>query len=135
VLRRIDPAGNVSTFAAGFGAPVAVEGGPGNTVHFADGQANAVFRLDPQDGSRTRVARGKRPLQPRRRAHERVRVGADRRAARAPAPAGAASASASSFVSASSAHPQLVEQGAERRMALEVPDPLVEDFPSPQDLV
>ncbi|HYZ19397.1 MAG TPA: hypothetical protein VE615_07620 [Gaiellaceae bacterium] len=62
VLRRIDPAGNVSTFAADFGAPVAVKGGPGNTVYVADGQANAVFRLSPDGGTRTLVARARGPF-------------------------------------------------------------------------
>jgi DNA-binding beta-propeller fold protein YncE len=62
VLRRIDPAGNFSTFAAGFGAPVAVKGGPGNTVYVADAQANAVYRLDPEGGSRTQVVRASGPF-------------------------------------------------------------------------
>jgi hypothetical protein len=55
VLRRIDPAGNISTFASGFGAPVAVKGGPGNTLYVADGAANAVYRIEP-DGRSRRVA-------------------------------------------------------------------------------
>lgn len=62
VLRRIDPAGNISTFATGFGAPVAVKGGPGNTIYVADGQANAVYRLDPEGGSRTQVVRASGPF-------------------------------------------------------------------------
>jgi hypothetical protein len=62
VLRRIDPAGNVSTFATGFGAPVAVKGGLGNTIYVADGQANAVFRLSADGASRTRVARANGPF-------------------------------------------------------------------------
>jgi hypothetical protein len=62
VLRRIDPAGNISTFATGFGAPIAVKGGPGNTVYVADGQANAVLRLSPDGGSRSLVARANGPL-------------------------------------------------------------------------
>jgi hypothetical protein len=62
VLRRIDPVGNISTFASGFGAPIAVKGGPGNTVYVADGQANAVFRLSADGGSRTRVARASAPF-------------------------------------------------------------------------
>jgi hypothetical protein len=62
VLRRIDPARNVSTFATGLRAPVAVKGGPGNTLYVADGQANAVFRLSPDGSSRTRVARASGPF-------------------------------------------------------------------------
>ena len=62
VLRRIDPAGNISTFATGFGAPIAVKGGPGNTLYVADGFANAVFRLDPSGATRRRVARASGPF-------------------------------------------------------------------------
>jgi hypothetical protein len=62
VLRRIDPAGKISTFATGFGAPVAVKGGPGNALYVADGRANAVFRLDSTGASRRRVARANAPF-------------------------------------------------------------------------
>jgi NHL repeat len=62
LLRRIDPAGYISTFATGFGAPIAVKGGPVNTVYVADGQANAVFGLSPDGGSRSLVARANGPL-------------------------------------------------------------------------
>jgi hypothetical protein len=62
VLRRIDPAGNISTFAGGFGAPVAVKGGPGNTIYVADGRANAVFRLSADGGTRSLVARASGPF-------------------------------------------------------------------------
>jgi hypothetical protein len=62
VLRRIDPAGTISTFATGFLAPVAVKGGPGNTVYVADGGANAVIRLDADGSSRRRVARANGPF-------------------------------------------------------------------------
>lgn len=62
VLRRIDPSGRISTFATGFFAPVAVEGGPGNTLYVADGRLNAVFRLSPDGRSRRRVARASGPI-------------------------------------------------------------------------
>jgi hypothetical protein len=62
VLRRIDPAGNISTFATGFGAPIAVQGGPGDTLYVADGRANAVIRLSADGGSRSVVARASGPF-------------------------------------------------------------------------
>jgi len=61
VLRRIDPAGTISTFSAGYLAPVAVKGGPGNSVYVADAGANAVFRVAPEGGPPRRVGRAKAP--------------------------------------------------------------------------
>ena len=61
VLRRIDPAGTISTFSAGYLAPVAVKGGPGNTVYVADAGANAVYRIAPEGGAPTRVGRARGP--------------------------------------------------------------------------
>ncbi len=61
VLRRIDPAGTISTFSAGYLAPVSVKGGPGNTVFVADAAANAVYRVAPEGGPPTRVGRASGP--------------------------------------------------------------------------
>ena len=61
VLRRIDPAGTISTFSAGYLAPVAVKGGPGNSVYVADAGANAVFQVAPEGGAPRRVGRAKGP--------------------------------------------------------------------------
>ena len=55
VLRRIDPAGTITTLATGFSAPVAVKGGAGNSLFVADGGQNAVFRLAPDGQSRRRI--------------------------------------------------------------------------------
>ena len=62
VLRRIDPSGTITTIATGFGAPVAVKGGPGNTLYVADARANAIFRIEPQGGSPRRVGRATGPF-------------------------------------------------------------------------
>ena len=61
VLRRIDPTGTISTFSAGYLAPVAVKGGPGNSVFVADAGANAVFRVQPEGGSPRRVGHARGP--------------------------------------------------------------------------
>jgi len=61
VLRRIDPAGTISTFSAGYLAPVSVKGGPGNAVYVADAAANAVYRVAPEGGAPTRVGRARGP--------------------------------------------------------------------------
>jgi len=61
VLRRIDPAGTISTFSAGYLAPVAVKGGPGNSVFVADAGANAVYRVAPEGGAPTLVGRARGP--------------------------------------------------------------------------
>jgi hypothetical protein len=61
VLRRIDPAGTITTFATGFVAPVAVKGGPGNALYVADAGANAIFRLAPEGGTPQRIGRATAP--------------------------------------------------------------------------
>jgi sugar lactone lactonase YvrE len=61
-LRRIDPAGTITTLARGFAAPVAVKGGAGNSLFVADGGQNAVFRIAPDGQSRRRVARASGPF-------------------------------------------------------------------------
>jgi hypothetical protein len=61
-LRRIDPAGAITTLATGFSAPVAVKGGAGNSLFVADGRQNAVFRVPPDGQSRRRVARASGPF-------------------------------------------------------------------------
>jgi len=61
VLRQIDPAGTISTFSAGYLAPVAVKGGPGNSVYVADAGANAVFVVPSGGGAPRRVGRAKAP--------------------------------------------------------------------------
>ena len=61
-LRRIDPAGTITTLASGFWAPVAVKGGAGNSLFVADGGQNAVFRIAPDGQSRRRVARASGPF-------------------------------------------------------------------------
>jgi DNA-binding beta-propeller fold protein YncE len=61
VLRRIDPAGTISTFSTGYLAPVAVKGGPGNSVYVADAGANAVFRVSPEGGPPLRIGRARGP--------------------------------------------------------------------------
>jgi sugar lactone lactonase YvrE len=61
-LRRIDPAGTITTLASGFSAPVAVKGGAGNSLFVADGGQNAVFRIAPDGQSRRRVARASGPF-------------------------------------------------------------------------
>ena len=60
-LRRIDPAGTITTLATGFASPVAVKGGPGNSLYVADGGANAVFRI-PAGGTAQRVGRATAPF-------------------------------------------------------------------------
>jgi hypothetical protein len=62
VLRRIDPAGTITTFATGFVSPIAVKGGAGNSLYVADGGQNAVFRLSPDGQSRRRIVRANGPI-------------------------------------------------------------------------
>jgi hypothetical protein len=62
VLRRIDPVGSISTLASGFGVPIAVQGGPGDTLYVADSRANAVIRLSADGGSRSVAARASGPF-------------------------------------------------------------------------
>jgi DNA-binding beta-propeller fold protein YncE len=61
-LRRIDPAGIITTIASGFRAPVAVQGGAGNTLFVADGGANAIFKLSPDGRTRRVVGRAVGPF-------------------------------------------------------------------------
>ncbi len=62
VLRRIDPAGTITTFATGFLSPIAVKGGAGNSLYVADGGQNAVFRLSADGQSRRRIVRANGPI-------------------------------------------------------------------------
>ena len=62
VLRRIAPDGTISTFADGFSSPIAVKGGPGNTLYVADGGAGAIVRLSPDGRTRTVVGRANGPI-------------------------------------------------------------------------
>jgi len=62
VLRRIDPAGTITTLATGFLAPIAVKGAAGNALIVADGGQNAVFRLSPDGQSRRRIVRANGPI-------------------------------------------------------------------------
>jgi hypothetical protein len=62
VLRRIAPDGRISTFADGFSSPIAVKGGPGNTLYVADGGAGAIVRLSPDGRTRTIVGRANGPI-------------------------------------------------------------------------
>jgi len=62
VLRRIAPDGTIGTFADGFSSPIAVKGGPGNTIYVADGGAGAIIRLSPDGRTRTVVGRANGPI-------------------------------------------------------------------------
>ena len=62
VLRRIAPDGRISTFADGFSSPIAVKGGPGNTLYVADGGSGAIVRLSPDGRTRTVVGRANGPI-------------------------------------------------------------------------
>ena len=55
VLRRVDAAGNISTFASGLGAPVDVVGAPGDVIFVADAQ-RGVLRVAAEGGAPTVVA-------------------------------------------------------------------------------
>ena len=61
VLRRVDPAGVITTLAKGFRAPVAVQGGAGNSLFVADAGANAIYKLTPDGSSRRVVGRATAP--------------------------------------------------------------------------
>lgn len=61
VLRRVDPAGVITTLAKGFRAPVVVQGGPGNSLFVADAGANAIYKLTPDGSSRRVVGRATAP--------------------------------------------------------------------------
>lgn len=62
VLRRIDPAGIVTTIARGFQAPVALAPGAGNALFVADSQAGAIYKLSPDGGTRRLVGRATAPF-------------------------------------------------------------------------
>ena len=61
VLGRVDPAGMITTLAKGFQAPVALQGGAGNTLFVADAGANAIYKLTPDGSSRRLVGRATAP--------------------------------------------------------------------------
>ncbi len=61
VLRRVDPAGVITTLAKGFRAPVALQGGAGNSLFVADAGANAIYKLTPDGSSRRIVGRATAP--------------------------------------------------------------------------
>jgi streptogramin lyase len=55
VLRRVDAAGKISTFASGVGAPIDITGAPGDVLFVADAQ-RGVLRVAPEGGAPTVVA-------------------------------------------------------------------------------
>jgi hypothetical protein len=61
VLRRVDPAGVITTLATGFRAPVGLQGGAGNSLFVADAGANAIYKLTPDGSSRRIVGRATAP--------------------------------------------------------------------------
>ena len=61
VLRRVDAAGTITTFAEGFGAPVDVAGAAGDALVVADAGLGAIVRVGP-DGATTRLARVAAPI-------------------------------------------------------------------------
>ena len=62
VVRQVDAAATIRTFASGFSAPVALEGGPRATVYIADAGRHAVYRVSADGRRRTRVARATVPI-------------------------------------------------------------------------
>jgi hypothetical protein len=74
VLRRIDPTGTISTFSAGYLAPVAVKGGPGDSIYVADVGAKAVLRVQRGGGPPKRVGRANGPASLAADAHRNVYV-------------------------------------------------------------
>jgi hypothetical protein len=56
LLRRVDAAGKISTFASGLGAPIDVVGAPGDALYVADAQLG-VLRFGPEGGTPTVIAR------------------------------------------------------------------------------
>jgi sugar lactone lactonase YvrE len=62
VVRQVDAAGTIRTFAAGFAAPVVLEGGPRATVYVADAGRHAVYRVSADGRRRTRVASATVPI-------------------------------------------------------------------------
>ena len=55
VLRRVDAAGEISTFASGLGAPIDITGAPGDVIFVADAE-RGVLRVGPEGGTPTFVA-------------------------------------------------------------------------------
>lgn len=55
VLRRVDAAGKISTFASGVGAPIDIAAAPGDVLFVADAQ-RGVLRVAPEGGEPTVVA-------------------------------------------------------------------------------
>jgi len=55
VLRRVDAAGKISTFASGVGAPIDIAAAPGDVLFVADAQ-RGVLRVGPEGGAPTVVA-------------------------------------------------------------------------------
>jgi sugar lactone lactonase YvrE len=62
VLRRVGSDGVITTFAPGFAAPVAVEGGPQASVYVADAGRRAIYRLAADGSGRRIVARASGPI-------------------------------------------------------------------------
>jgi sugar lactone lactonase YvrE len=62
VIRQVDAAGTIRTFASGFAAPVVLEGGHRATVYVADARRHAVYRVSADGRRRTRVARATVPI-------------------------------------------------------------------------
>jgi hypothetical protein len=56
LLRRVDAAGKISTFASGLGAPIDVVGAPGDALYVADAELG-VLRVEPEGGTPTVIAR------------------------------------------------------------------------------
>jgi hypothetical protein len=56
LLRRIDGAGKIDTFAAGLGAPIDIVGAPGDALYVADAQQGGL-RVGPEGGTPTVIAR------------------------------------------------------------------------------
>ncbi len=56
LLRRVDAAGKISTFASGLGAPIDVVGAPGDALYVADAQLG-VLRVGPEGGTPAVIAR------------------------------------------------------------------------------
>jgi sugar lactone lactonase YvrE len=56
LLRRVDAAGKISTFASGLGAPIDIVGAPGDALYVADAQLG-VLRVGPEGGTPAVIAR------------------------------------------------------------------------------
>jgi sugar lactone lactonase YvrE len=62
VLRRVDASGTITTIARDFRAPIAVKGGPLDSLYVADAGASTVYKLDGNGGNRTRVGAAFAPI-------------------------------------------------------------------------